>query len=154
MTSDITTILLGCDLFDALTRDEVAPLAGLCQVEHYEAGENVFTQGEEGTKMYIIDSGQVTLERTVDLGERTAIIPVTTLGRGRAFGCWSSLLDRPHKLMSAAVCNTPTEIISVEGAVLRHAFQSNLEAGYKVLERLALLLGDRLRGVYGAMEKL
>ena len=154
MSSPITEALLQCELFGKLTEAEVQPIAALCQVEQYEIGETIFTQGDRGSKIYIIKDGQVTLERSVDLGDRKAKVRITTLGRGRAFGCWLALLGDPHNVMSSAVCNKKTEVISVEGPASRRALINNPSVGFKIMESLAHMLGDRLRGVYGAMEKL
>jgi CRP-like cAMP-binding protein len=154
MAADVTEGLLSCELFATLTKEEIEPVVKVCSKEAYQAGEKIFSQGEHGRKVYVISRGQVTLERTVDLGERTATITIATLGRGRAFGCWSSILGHPHNLMSSAVCSEPTHVISMNGAALHATLQEDPTVGFKVLEKLALLLGERLRGVYGAMEKL
>ncbi len=154
MSSSITEALLQCELFGKLTEQEVQPISGLCQVEQYEVGEAVFTQGDRGSKIHIIKDGQITLERSVDLGDRKAKVRIATLGRGRAFGCWLALLGDAHNVMSSAVCNKKTEVISVEGPALRSALRNTPSVGFKVMERLTHMLADRLRGVYGAMEKL
>ena len=154
MAVDITEALLRCELFATLSRQEIDPIVSVCTVETYQAGDKIFSQDEHGSIVLIIAEGQVCLERTVDLGERTATITIATLGRGRAFGCWSSIIGNPHNLMSSAICTEETQVISMEGATLRTALQNDLSVGFKVLEKLALMLGERLRGVYGAMEKL
>jgi hypothetical protein len=63
-------------------------------------------------------------------------------------------LGESHCLLSSALCTRKTEVIAIEGPVLREELRKNLPAGFKVMERLAYLLRDRLSGVYGAMEKL
>jgi len=154
MSSSITEALLQCELFGNLSAEEVEPIAGLCQVWQHEVGETIFRQGDRGNKIYIIVDGQVTLERSVNLGDRKAKVKIAILGRGRAFGCWSALLGDAHNLLSSATCTEKAGVVSVEGPALRAALKNNLPVGFKVMERLAHILGDRLRGVYGAMEKL
>ena len=143
-----------CELFSSLTKEELEPIASLGRIENYQAGENIFRQGEQGNTIYIIKEGQVTLERSVDLGDRTAQVTIAVLTTGRALGCWLALLKEPHNLMSSAFCNRKTEVISLEGPALRKILENNLPAGFKVMEKLAHILRDRLWGVYGAMEKL
>ncbi|MFH0811225.1 MAG: cyclic nucleotide-binding domain-containing protein [Pseudomonadota bacterium] len=154
MTPTVTETLLQCELFGKLTAEEIQPIAMLCQQEHYEAGEAIYVQGNRGNKIYIIEDGQVTLERLVDLGERKAAVKIATLSRGRAFGCWSAVLGESRNFMSSAVGNRKTQVVSIECAALRTALQNNLPAGFKVMERLAFMLGDRLHNVFGALEKL
>ena len=76
------------------------------------------------------------------------------LGKGRVLGCWSTLLDQPHNLMSTAICQKPTKVITIKGSDLRKIMTSNRELGFNVLERLCFLLRDRIQGAFGAMEKL
>ncbi len=154
MALNITEALLQCELFEKFTEEEIQLIATLCQTKNYEMGENIFRQGDRGSKIYIVMDGQVTLERSVDLGNRKAKIPIITLGRGRAFGCWSTFLGEPYNLMSSAVCIRQSHIISMEGAQLRTALKNNPRAGFKVMERLVSMLGDRVRGIYGAIEKI
>ena len=73
------------------------------------------------------------------------------LGRGRAMG-WSALLYEHHYATASAVCQKPTRVITVDGATLRSALQREESIGFKVMERLASMLGDRLRAAYSAME--
>ncbi|MBN2467177.1 MAG: cyclic nucleotide-binding domain-containing protein [Deltaproteobacteria bacterium] len=154
MTAEIIESLLECELFKNLTAQEIKPLSPLCRLETYEAGTATFKQGEKGSRIFIITAGQVTLERTVDLGERKAHVRITTLGSGRAFGSWSVLLGESHTLMSTAFCNRKADVISIDASALRAALQDNPAVGFKVMENLARLLGDRLQGVYGAMERI
>jgi CRP-like cAMP-binding protein len=144
-----------CELFTPLTEEEmqkvVALLAGSCQMQAYEAGHTVFTQGEHSTRLYVVAEGQVLLERSFYLGERTATRPVALLGRGRAMG-WTALLYGPSYATASAVCQKPAQVIAMEGAALRSVLEGDHSIGFKVMERLACMLGDRLRVAYSAME--
>lgn len=154
MISNLSQTLLQCELFGSLTKEEIKPIFSLCAIEDFQAGEMIFCQGDEGTSIYIIKDGQVTLERSVDLGELKAQVSIAVLGAGRALGSWLSLLGESHSLMSSALCNRQTEVISLDGTRLRKILENNPPVGFKVMERLAFMLRDRIRGVYGALEKL
>ncbi len=154
MTSDILQVLVKCELLVTLSKEEIKPIISFCRIEQYQPGEAIFHQGDQGNKIYIIKEGQVFLERSVDLGDRKAQLNIAILGPGRAFGSWLTLLGESHCLLSSALCTRKTEVIAIEGPVLREELRKNLPAGFKVMERLAYLLRDRLSGVYAAMEKL
>ena len=154
MTSDILQLLLKCELLVTLSKEEINPIISLCHTEQYQPGEAIFHQGDQGNKIYIIKEGQVSLEHSVDLGDRKARLSISILGPGRALGSWLTLLGESHCLMSSALCTRKTEVIAIGGHDLREELRKNLPAGFKVMERLAYILRDRLRGVYGAMEKL
>jgi len=153
--SEIVEGLRKCELFAQLGGQELeelaASLAGSCQVEAYEAGDTIFAQGEHTTKLYIIAEGQVLLDRSYYLGDRTATRPIALLGKGRAMG-WTALLYGPRYATASAICQKTTQVISVEGAVLRSVLEKDQRMGFRVMERLACLLGDRLRAAYSAAE--
>jgi len=155
MSNEVIDGLKGCELFSALSQQEVkglaTSLAKSCQVESYEAGDTVFTQGEHKTKLYILLDGQILLQRTFYLGGRVATTPVAILGKGRAMG-WTALLYGPRDSTASAVCQKPTRVITVEGDALRAILEKEPAVGYRVMSRLACMLGDRLRAAYAAAE--
>jgi CRP-like cAMP-binding protein len=152
--SDISGFLEKCELFSGLNKGEVEKIAGLGHLETYEAGENMLNQGDFGENLYIIAEGMVVLERSIDLGTRRGSAVIGLLGRGRALGCWSTLLGEPHTYMSSAKCRKPTKAVVIKGQSLREMMLGNLTLGFKVLERLCFILRDRIHGAFGAMENV
>ena len=153
--AEIVAGLKGCELFAELSEQElkdlIGSLAGFCRMESYDAGESVFVQGELSRILYVIADGQVLVRRTFPLGDRTGTKMIALLGSGRAMG-WSALLYEHHYATASAVCQKPTRVITVDGATLRSALQTQESMGFKVMGRLACMLGDRLRAAYSAME--
>jgi len=152
--SEISGFLEKCELFSGLNKNEVEKIAGLGHLETYEAGENILSQGDFGENLYIIAEGKVVLERSIDLGTRRGSAVIGLLGRGRALGCWSTLLGEPHTYMSSAKCRKPTKTVVIKGQALREMMLGNLQLGFKVLERLCFILRDRIHGAFGAMENV
>jgi CRP/FNR family cyclic AMP-dependent transcriptional regulator len=151
---DIVRVLEASEFFKKLEKSDIEKIAGLCQVETYRAGEYVFRQGDFGENLYVIAEGRIFLERSVDLDTRKGNVVIGILGKGRIFGCWSTLLDEPHNLMSSATSEKTTKVLVMKGAELRKVMLSNMEIGFKILERLCFLLRNRIREAYGAMEKI
>ena len=151
---EIQHTLENSELFKGLEKADIEKIAGLCQVETYNTGEYIFRQGDFGERVYIITDGHVFLERAMDLGARKGNAVIGLLGKGRAFGCWSTLLNEPHNLMSSAICKKDTRILVIKGSDLRDVMLSNSDLGFNILERICFLLRDRIQGVYGAMEKI
>lgn len=152
--SEIEEVLISCEFFKGLEQRNIEEIASLCQVETYEPGEYVFIQGDFGEHLYVIAEGHIFLERSMDMGARQGSAVIGILGKGRVFGCWSTLLGEPHNLMSSATCQKPTKVVSMKGSDLRQLMLDSTELGLKVLERLCFLLRDRIQGAYGAMEKI
>ena len=146
--------LRSCEFFELLETRELSEISNLGQMMTFQNGEYVFRQGDYGEHIYIIAEGQIYLERTVDLGAHKGNVVIEILGKGRVLGCWSTLLDMPHILMSSAVCKQPTKIVAIKGAELRRIMIGNAELGFNLMERLCFLLRDRIQAAYGAMEKI
>jgi CRP/FNR family cyclic AMP-dependent transcriptional regulator len=153
-SSEIRQALASSEFFKGLGKSSIEKIAGLCQVETYEPGGYIFRQGDFGEHIYIIAEGHIFLERSMDMGARQGSAVIGILGKGRVFGCWSTLLGEPHNLMSSATCQKPTKVVSMKGSDLRQLMLDSTELGLKVLERLCFLLRDRIQGAYGAMEKI
>lgn len=155
MSSEIIEGLRTCELFAPLKQEEMqlltTSLAATCEMEVYQAGDHIFEQGEHGTKLYVIVDGQVLLQRSVNLGNRVAMLPLGLLGKGRVMG-WSSLLYGPRSLTASAVCQKPTRVVSIVGASLWSALEKQPEIGFKVMDRLSSMLGERLRAAYNIMD--
>ena len=146
--------LKSCEFFELLGNNEISEIASLCQVNTYKACEYVFQQGDHGEHLYIIAQGHIYLERSMDLGKHKGNIIIDALGKGRVLGCWSTLLDIPHTLMSSAFCKKPTTILAIKGSDLRRIMIGNAKLGFNILEKLCFLLRDRIQAAYGAMEKI
>jgi CRP/FNR family cyclic AMP-dependent transcriptional regulator len=146
--------LKSCEFFELLEPSELSEISKLGQMMTFQNGEYVFRQGDYGEHIYTVVDGQIYLERTVDLGAHKGNVVIEILGKGRVLGCWSTLLDMPHILMSSAVCKQPTKVVAIKGAELRRMMIGNAELGFNLMERLCFLLRDRIQAAYGAMEKI
>ena len=153
-TKEIEQVLGSSKFFKKLGPDAIAGIAGLCDVKEYPAGDYIFRQGDVGEDLYVMIEGQVELERSVDLGDKRGRVVIETLGRGRTLGCWSTLLDQPHILMSSACCMNNTRVVAIKGDDIRAMMENNRELGFSILERLCFLLWDRIQAAYGALERI
>ena len=153
-SSEIIHVLENCDFFKGLQKNNIQKIKNMCHMEAYGAGDHIFRQGDLGDRIYIVAAGNVFLERSVDLGTRKGSAVIGMLSKGRVFGCWSTLLDEKHILMSTAVCRKPTKVLIISGPDLRQMMIDNSELGFNVLERLCFLLRDRLKGAFEAMEDI
>lgn len=155
VSSEIIECLKTCELFALLNEEEIqtliTSLATACEMEVYQAGDYIFEQGEHSARLYIIAEGQVLLQRSVNLGDRTATWPLGLLGKGRAMG-WSSLLYGPRYVSASAVCQKPTRVVSIEGTSLRLVLEKQPRIGFSVMDRLACMLGERLRTAYNTLD--
>ncbi len=154
----VVAVLQKCEVFGDLSDQELKSIAGLAKIEKFNAGDTIYTQKSIGRKLYVLAEGQVLLERTMNIGgKRTATVPVFVQRESpsrRLMGGWSSLVGEEHVQMCTATCSKPATIISISSSEMTSELSSNPELRTKILEKLILLLRDRIASSYEAMETL
>jgi hypothetical protein len=81
-------------------------------------------------------------------------VPVAVLGKGKIIGGWSTLLNETHVLMLSAVCQRPAVLLAIKGADLRQRMTGDIALGFRILEKLCLLLRERVQVTLGALNSL
>jgi len=84
--NEIKEILEGCEFFKGLEEPCIKNIIALCQVQNFEPGEYVFSQGDFGEYLYVIAEGHVSLERSMDLGARKGNAVIGLLGKRPGHG--------------------------------------------------------------------
>ena len=155
MPSEVFETLKNCDLFASLTEEELQIITTEAstswKVDDFKTGDNIFEQGQHSTRLFVIADGQVLLERSLNVGDRSSPWPLGMLGKGRAMG-WSALFFGPRSLSASAICQKPTRMISIEGSALRAILEKHPQIGFKIMDRLAYMLGERLQAAYNTVE--
>ena len=152
--AEATQALRGCKLFRDLNDEQIRAMAGAFRIERYAVGEAIFKQGDLGEKIFLIEEGQVTLERNVNLGGREGRTSLSLLGKCRILGCWACLLGERRHYTESAVCQKPTQVLSAEGRDLEAIMKENQQIAVVLLKRLSFMLGDKLHDCYCAMGTL
>lgn len=118
-------------LFAGLSAEQLADVAERLEPARFRRGETIYRAGEEGDRLYLIETGRVRL------GSSGAV--VITLGEGDFFGEGSLLTGEPHSM--TAVAETDTDA----WALTRTEFE-NLVLRYPVLAlNLSRVLAQRTR---------
>ena len=151
---DIKSTLQSCGFLKNISTAHLDTIADFCNIDTYKAGAYVFQQGDFGEDLYIIVDGYIFLERAMDIGSHKGSVVIDALGKGRTLGCWSTLLDEPHVLMSSASCQKDSTVIRLKGRQLRKCMEEDTPFGFFMLERLCFLLRERIQAAYGAMDKI
>ena len=157
-TDQVTAVLRKCEVFGGLSEQELEPIARLAKIEKFNVGDTIYTQGNIGKKLSVLSKGQVSLERKMTIGgKRKATVPVLvqreTPSR-RLMGGWSSLVGEEHVQMCTARCYKPTTVIALLSAELNELISKYLDTRLKILEKIVLLLRDRIASSYQEMEAM
>lgn len=106
-------------------------------------GDIIFSEGDIGTEMYIVQSGSVELLKTI--GGETRVL--ATLEKGDFFGEMSVLEDVPRT--ASARAKSDVELVRINGATFDAMLKSNTEIAIRMMRKLS----RRLREVTAMLEE-
>jgi CRP-like cAMP-binding protein len=109
---------------------------------HHLMGEIIFSEGDIGTDMYIVQSGTVELLKAI--GGETRVL--STLEKGDFFGEMSVLEDVPRT--ASARAKTDVELLRINGATFDAMLKGNTEIAIRMMRKLS----RRLREVTAMLE--
>ena len=135
------------ELFKAFDDGELEEIAGLCYEATSPEGEKVLVEGKVAERLFVVERGKLSLEKTLQLGRgaKTRTATLGFVGPGGTAG-WSSLVP-PHVYTSTAVCVEPTQLIVLDGPGLRRLIEKNPRIGHKLMNLVAVLVQQRYQDV-------
>jgi CRP-like cAMP-binding protein len=108
------------------------------------AGTVLFSEGDKGEEMYIIQSGKVKISKKIRGVEKT----LATLEKGEFFGEMAILNDKPRSATAETI--EDSDMLVIDRKTFDTLLRSNVEIAIRFIKRLA----DRLREANDQMEAL
>ena len=136
-------------LIEDFTEDQVEMLKPLIFDVRYETDQVIFNQGDRADYLYFVLDGSVSIQFKPEDGP---VLTVSEVQQGGVFG-WSSALGSTQ-YTSSAVCTEGGLFIRMEGAKLKNLCQEHPETGILILNRLASVIAQRLRGTHEQVVEL
>ena len=127
-------------LFRDLDEEGLEGVAELCRSVEFKAGEYIFHEGDEGDRLYIVETGEVRISRNVPGAGEEAL---TGLKRGSCFG-EMSVLDRSAR-STDAIANSRCTLVVLTREDFALMLESDVDLANKVLWSVVRLLCERLR---------
>jgi len=134
------------ELFELLNPKEMETLSAASGVVTLKKGEKVYSEGLPASHFFVLLKGRVELRRPTKGGLG---LPVEDLLKGSIFGV--SCLTGTERYLLNAECMEDSEVLKVEGLVLRQILDQNPVVGYAIQRRVSQIFFRRY--VY-AMERL
>jgi CRP-like cAMP-binding protein len=127
-------------LFADLQRPELEKVARVIYRMTFPSGARIFSEGEPGTCIYLVESGRVRISRTLPgLGEEALAI----LGPGSVFG-ELAVLEQARR-SADALAHEETELLVLDIGDLDQLFHEDYELAYHVLGAILRTVAGRLR---------
>ena len=102
----------------------------------FEAGQTVFDEGDQGSVLYVIQSGMIELMRSGPDGPRL----VARLAPGEFFGEMGVLLGRPRAVRAVAISDS--RLLELDAATFEEMCVAQPEIAIRVIQRLAARVID------------
>jgi CRP/FNR family cyclic AMP-dependent transcriptional regulator len=127
-------------IFQGLSEEQIATVLELSEQETLASGTTVFHQGDEAERLYIVDSGRVAINTSIQDGKWA---PVCIVSAGGIFG-WSCLVP-PYQLTASATTFEETTVTRFNGEALRELFSREPAIGYMMIQNVGGLISSRLK---------
>jgi len=127
-------------IFSQLNSRELRQVSSIVHRRQYAAGEYIFTQGDPGLGMYVIENGKVEIIFCDDAGTEKKL---AVLSDGDFFGDLSLLDESPRS--ATAIAKTESKIIGFFRPDLIDLLSRSPKLGTKILFKLGEVIGTRLR---------
>jgi CRP-like cAMP-binding protein len=108
---------------------------------HCDPGQRIFSEGDHGATMYIVQAGRVRLFREIDGAEQT----IGELEKGDFFGEQAILEGLPRPVSAEAV--EQTELIEINSTIFDKMIRGNIEIAVRMLRKLAIRLREAQRNL-------
>jgi CRP-like cAMP-binding protein len=126
--------------------DQIAEIAQVCD---FAAHDVVFCEGQIADSVYLVVSGELSLELSPYTVYRKHLVSV---GPGEMLG-WSSLVEHP-RFAATAVVTEPVRLVRIDGRRLRAICDADPEFGYEFTRRTMQALAKRLTATWTQLSHL
>jgi len=116
-------------------------LAGCATNVHFKAGEIVFKEGDPADTFYVVRKGRVAIQVHDPAGGGI----LDTIEGGGVVG-WTWLVP-PYRWLFDATASAETSAVAFDGQCLRDKCEADPAVGYVLMQRVAMVMYDRLEAV-------
>lgn len=145
-----TETLSRFSLFNGLPESLLKEIAAISTEAAYKKGEFIFREGEKADKLHFLLDGSVALR--VNLTSRPESVTVSFVSSPfQSFG-WSGVVP-PYHYTSSAECDEDSNLLIISAEPFMKLLEQHPKAGFKVMQRIAVIIADRLRNSRQALLK-
>lgn len=134
-------LLDAVEIFDGLSKPELAQIASICTMVELDQGEKVTVQDAVGDDLFVIGSGFVEVIVSLRNGTPKSIV---NLGPGQIIG-EMALIDKGPRSATVVTLTQPTILYRITRQDFECLCNQNAKIGYIVIRNLAVDLSFKLR---------
>jgi CRP-like cAMP-binding protein len=149
VSSDAESVFYSIELFDGLTRGEIREIVSASEQMMLSAGDILFEQNDPANALFIVENGELQVRATSGAGED---IVLAMLGSGTVVGEMSLIGGGPRSATVEALSDC--HLYRLESEAFAELRAENSPAAYKIILRLARVLGERRRQTDARIEEV
>jgi uncharacterized membrane protein len=134
---DATPLLRSIPLFEGLTDEDLEELSRALQPRRFAAGTMVFDQGDTGTSMYIVESGDCNIHLPGDASRR---ISLKDIARGEYFGELALFDEMPRS--ASVLATTDTVLLELQRSTLEQFLGRRPQVALAILRTMSARLRE------------
>ena len=134
--------LVKLPLFEGVPTQKLESFSSKWEEISYKAGEEIFCEGCEAEKFYILLEGNVSLWMRLTSRPETLVLGVINKF-GQSFG-WSVIVKKGHYTASAEA-KEDSRFFAVDGKEFSDFLYSDKETGFDIAMRMVEIVSSRLR---------
>lgn len=130
--------------FKEFSNDQLIKLESLAKEEKYQAGTQLYSNGDPARCLYLLQEGKVALfmENYMGPGKPPMQVTIDIVAKGESMG-WSAVVD-PFVYTLSARCLEDTKLIAFDSLKLREMMDNDCPLGYRVMQAVAKVISLRL----------
>jgi CRP/FNR family cyclic AMP-dependent transcriptional regulator len=134
--------------FEELKKRQLEMVAHVVYERDYREDEHIFELGQPGAALFIIQSGEVSIEIA---NENTPPTQLASLGRNQFLGELALLDESPRS--ASARATVPTKVLALFRRDLDQLAETNPDITSYIYKALAQIIGNRLKATNELIEK-
>jgi CRP-like cAMP-binding protein len=138
------------NLFESLSDDQLEAIAKFGEEKSFEAGQEIFKQGQKAKTLYVLIDGVVTLR--IKAEEEIDLMAETLKETGSVFG--TAALMQPYVANVTARCLKSSKVLAIDSTALQEIVRADPVIGFEVMTKLAQLYFNRLNTTRAAITNL
>jgi CRP/FNR family cyclic AMP-dependent transcriptional regulator len=130
--------------FKGFSDEELAKVASVAAEETYDAGAQMYKNGDPARALYMVQEGKILLVMDGYLGPHRPPMQVTVdvVTKGESSG-WSAVVE-PYIFTLSALCIDRAKMIAIDGVGLRKLMDEDCALGFGIMKATAKVIANRL----------
>ena len=137
-------------LFTGFASDTLEAMASLMRKEVHDSGTVIFSEGDEGSALYLVTEGSVRLSKEIEQGDK--VVTFIDLGVGEVFGEMALLSEGPRTATCTVV--EPARFLVLSRQRMEDIALTDPRTHLLLIENITAVVCDRLREVTRRLTEL